>query len=137
MPASSTPLINPPAVFKDLHVATAFSDGLNPSAFLTPAANGYMSNMPLVAASQYGAGYVHQSGTPYFGVSASPFGNSIPMQNLPVAATNMVMPAQAPPACPNCQRTFTRVADLERHAKKHRPGSKAFQCAIKGCKYRR
>ena len=39
------------------------------------------------------------------------------------------------PECLACRRKFTRAADLERHAKKHRP-EREFQCTVAGCEYR-
>lgn len=37
--------------------------------------------------------------------------------------------------CPTCNRTFSRVTDLERHAKKHDPGMRVYHCDVVGCEY--
>ncbi len=45
-------------------------------------------------------------------------------------------PATPPrPKCTECQQTFGRQSDLERHAKTHQAGPKDFQCQVAGCKY--
>ena len=38
-------------------------------------------------------------------------------------------------SCPHCEKTFSRDADMERHAKKHSPAAKTFHCFVDGCKY--
>lgn len=37
--------------------------------------------------------------------------------------------------CTKCDETFSRPADLERHAKKHLPGMKVHKCLVAGCDY--
>jgi len=37
--------------------------------------------------------------------------------------------------CTHCQKTFSRKADLQRHAQKHQSGEPQFQCGVKGCDY--
>lgn len=39
------------------------------------------------------------------------------------------------PTCTNCNKSFTRKADLDRHAKKHQPNAKAFRCGVVGCTF--
>ena len=39
------------------------------------------------------------------------------------------------PSCPECDQTFSRQSDLERHAKNHQSGPKEFKCHAQGCKY--
>lgn len=43
--------------------------------------------------------------------------------------------ATARPTCTHCARSFSRHADLDRHAKKHKPDSKTFRCRVAGCAY--
>ena len=43
--------------------------------------------------------------------------------------------AAARASCPHCEKTFSREADMERHAKKHLPEAKTFQCFVEGCRY--
>lgn len=47
------------------------------------------------------------------------------------------MPQTAPPrpTCPTCTRSFSRQADLRRHAKMHQVGPKTFCCKVKDCGY--
>lgn len=44
-------------------------------------------------------------------------------------------PTPQRPTCTECNQTFGRPSDLERHAKTHQEGAKVFQCDVKGCKY--
>jgi len=37
--------------------------------------------------------------------------------------------------CTHCQKTFSRKADLQRHAQKHQSGEPPYQCGVKGCDY--
>lgn len=38
--------------------------------------------------------------------------------------------------CFTCNKTFTRPSDLRRHAKKHMPDGRTFDCPIQGCRYK-
>ncbi|KAL2050961.1 hypothetical protein ABVK25_008707 [Lepraria finkii] len=38
--------------------------------------------------------------------------------------------------CPTCGRTIDRSGDLERHAKKHDPAMRVFQCEEPGCEFK-
>ncbi|KAM0796002.1 hypothetical protein BDR22DRAFT_893691 [Usnea florida] len=62
--------------------------------------------------------------------------NPLPMPT----SNNALIPVDGPPIqqralCTQCPRTFSRLSDLERHAKKHLPGPKEFKCHAHGCKY--
>ena len=37
--------------------------------------------------------------------------------------------------CNTCRKSFSRPSDLDRHAKKHQPGSRIYTCSIAGCDY--
>lgn len=39
------------------------------------------------------------------------------------------------PTCTECNQTFGRKADLDRHARIHQADSNVFQCQVEGCKY--
>ena len=41
-----------------------------------------------------------------------------------------------PPTCPTCTLTFTRASDLQRHALKHLPESRQYECWVQGCPYK-
>ena len=52
------------------------------------------------------------------------------------AAPSALAPSTAQrPTCPTCDQSFSRKADLERHARVHRPGSKVHRCPHAGCGY--
>lgn len=48
---------------------------------------------------------------------------------------NVGQPVLPRPKCTECNQTFGRQADLDRHAKIHQADSKVFQCQVEGCKY--
>ena len=39
------------------------------------------------------------------------------------------------PTCAECNKSFTRKADLDRHAKKHQADAKVFRCGVAGCTF--
>ena len=39
------------------------------------------------------------------------------------------------PTCAECNKSFTRKADLDRHAKKHQADAKVFRCGVVGCTF--
>ena len=39
------------------------------------------------------------------------------------------------PTCAKCNKSFTRKADLDRHAKKHQADAKVFRCGVVGCTF--
>lgn len=39
------------------------------------------------------------------------------------------------PTCAECNKSFTRKADLDRHAKKHQVDAKVFRCGVAGCTF--
>ena len=62
--------------------------------------------------------------------------NSLPMatSNNHLIPVDMVSPVRPRRTCKNCNETFRRQSDLERHALKH--GPKNIKCQVQGCKYR-
>ena len=52
---------------------------------------------------------------------------------LPIAGTGV--PALSRPTCPTCGRSFSRKADLDRHAKMHRPDARVFSCGVVNCDF--
>ena len=59
----------------------------------------------------------------------------IPMSNNTFIPFDIRPPVPPRPMCTECNQTFSRQSDLERHAKIHQAGPKAFQCQVAGCKY--
>ena len=53
----------------------------------------------------------------------------------PAPAQHTATGSVGPTICthPTCGKTFTRTADLLRHAKKHLEGPKQFECPAEGC----
>ncbi|MCJ1455025.1 hypothetical protein MMC28_005379 [Mycoblastus sanguinarius] len=51
-------------------------------------------------------------------------------------ATSTTNGDQGAPTCAQCNKSFTRLSDLERHAKGHEAGPKEFQCPVGGCEYK-
>lgn len=82
--------------------------------------------------------YQHQLPAP---ITDAPFGAAFEPPNAVSTANNGVIPVysvhEAPPrpTCTNCNRSFGRQADLDRHAKKHQADPNAFRCAVAGCGY--
>ncbi|MCJ1451643.1 hypothetical protein MMC28_001983 [Mycoblastus sanguinarius] len=76
---------------------------------------------------------------PITGVPSQNFSFPLGMASTPAhAMSNVSLPAAANggrPACTQCGRTFGRVSDLERHAKKHDPGMRIYGCHVEGCEY--
>lgn len=91
------------------------------------AKNSYPSNN---AAATYDAGVAAQS----LGTSSTPTTSSITLS--PSTPGSAVGPDGRPRwACTACVKTFSRRADMERHAKKH-SGVREFQCGVVGCGYK-
>lgn len=65
--------------------------------------------------------------TPYDGDTINP----LDMQN-----TFSHTPAPSEHVCSTCNQAFSRPSDLQRHAKKHNPSAKIFDCPHQGCKYK-
>lgn len=65
--------------------------------------------------------------TPYVGDNTNPPN----LQN-----TFFPTPALSEHVCSTCNQTFSRHSDLQRHAKKHNPSAKIFDCLHQGCKYK-
>ena len=57
--------------------------------------------------------------------------------NLTPRATNSGRQRVTKPrsTCNTCRKSFSRPSDLDRHAKKHQPGSRAYTCSVAGCDY--
>ena len=76
------------------------------------------------------------------GLITAPSFNTTPLEvtvNLPRTpdATHDIDLDLAPPlpTCAKCNKSFTRNADLDRHAKKDQPDAKVFRCGVVGCTF--
>ena len=56
-----------------------------------------------------------------------------PNDNLATPSSALADDRQFACTIANCDRTFTRSGDLERHMRKHQPGSTQFHCWESGC----
>lgn len=53
----------------------------------------------------------------------------------PTAIQTVAHQAPQRPTCPQCAQSFTRKADLDRHAKKYGDDGDRYFCAVEGCAY--
>ena len=60
---------------------------------------------------------------------------TLPASNSALIPFDVGPPTLPRPVCTECNQAFGRQSDLERHAKKHLPDTKIFQCQINRCKY--
>ena len=90
--------------------------------------------------------YTGQNANMAYGVPSHHFGPAPLIENWIAAPTtgfatanniNQIHQAQLPrPICPDCNQSFSRPSDLERHAKKYQPDLVTFKCHVQGCKYK-
>ena len=75
----------------------------------------------------------HPVHTAEYGGTQSPI--PVPAFNGTLMSLDIGPPVPLRPTCTECNETFGRQSDLERHAKGHQAGSKIFQCQAEGCTY--
>ena len=87
------------------------------------------------------AANVNGTGNDYQGRIAAPSFNSPLEENVELPKTphgsyeNDLDLATQRPTCAECNKSFTRKADLDRHAKKHQGDAKVFRCGVVGCTF--
>lgn len=97
-----------------------------------------LPTMDPFAADTNGIGYHGQFPTAndlstQFGAAIEPPNSSHSTHHSEFAPFNLAQRPPPPrPTCATCGRDFRRKADLDRHAKKHRPDAKVFRCACCG-----
>ena len=64
---------------------------------------------------------------------------SLPTSSISSLAPPPQTPTRALPphrhVCPTCSKTFSRLPDMHRHARKHNLGAQRFDCPFPGCPY--
>ena len=123
---------NPGALWRPA-ASTDFTDSFNDSGLQYADPTRPMMNSFAADANGTGNDYQGRIATPSFN---SPFEETVDLQKTPYATRdNGLDLATQRPTCAKCSKSFTRKADLDRHAKKHQADAKIFRCGVVGCTF--
>ena len=125
----------------DLHVKSHFNELCQGQDFIAPKQPTANNDTTIVARhnNDFVAGSSSaSSNSAQYAVSLTPnYMESVTPDDNPSPSTDRNdLDSGLPPTCPTCKVTFTRLGDLQRHAKKHDATARIYGCPVDGCTFK-